>query len=291
MCLRCCDNDFDIPICEICIDIQKANLIASERVKCIHPGCQKWATISRPCISAETPEQRVTKYQTNSKKKKKGKKLINKLKVCGCMANYCDEHINKCKICDKILCLNCADHEICWQDGKPCEFCMNILPNKNLHICEICAKPCCDICSSKSYGGPIDIWGGYSMCKSHKEFCNTCKSDKYKIERFKCQVLNCRDYSCIRTCQFESIINTDSKIYVCHYHTGSCSMCFKTYPLTNNQKFKFKDRSNINCCTNCYIPIQKAVNCLLLCLSRGNMYIPGDILDYIIKLIVVDQIV
>jgi len=25
MCLRCCDNDFDIPICEICIDIQKAN--------------------------------------------------------------------------------------------------------------------------------------------------------------------------------------------------------------------------------------------------------------------------
>jgi hypothetical protein len=292
MCLQCCNDDFAIPICEVCIDIQQAQLSASERTRCVEKDCNKWATISQPCISAETPENIVILSKKAFRKLKNGKQLPIKtaenLKECGAMANYCDEHVKKCMTCDKIICSYCSERKICWQDGQVCGFCQRILPKDSLHVYEVCGNTCCQRCADTN--DRIDIWAGYSMCKRHRKHCDTCKSDKYKANTFKCQIPHCNDYSCIRTCQFPSLITPSAKIYVCHDHIATCLMCYMKYPLTNEKKINFRDGISIHCCTNCYIPNREASDWLLLCLHRMNIRVPRNVLDYIFKLMVVKQI-
>jgi len=286
MCLHCSNDEFDVPFCDDCIDLQTVQLDIAVSVKCSVYDCNDWAVVTQPCISAETHDNPILLSKKAVRKLKAGKTLPKKeLKECGQMAIYCKNHISTCLVCTKVLCPLCAMRKICWQDGKLCGICKKIHPMDNLSFCEVCGKCCCVECID---GDRMEKWAGYIMCRSHRKYCRKCRSDKYEVPTFKCQMIGCDDYSCIRTCQFKSLLKEN--IYVCHGHIAMCLMCANLYPLTNSKKIKFRDGFRIDCCSNCYGPNLDSMNTLMICLRRLNIPIPKDVLGHIFKFLIDGQI-
>jgi hypothetical protein len=126
------------------------------------------------------------------------------------------------------------------------------------------------------------------MCRSHRVHCTICRSDRYETPTFKCQFIGCKEYSCVRTCQFSSLV-PDVKIYVCHGHIGGCFLCHKKFPLTNEKRIYFRNGAIIASCTNCYIPLNQSITGVLLCLKRLQWSIPKNVQEIIFKFLIPGQ--
>lgn len=244
LCLNCVENE-NYSVCQNCKAVQMVSLeLAKPKKKCVYANCCNEATFINKCASLENTH------------------IIDSL---NCLEiSVCNEHVTRCKVCDKMLCHVCAEFKHCKTHLKYC--CVGRhydIPSKIYH-CITCDKSQCLTCFDKKRSTDILLNYDRFICGIHIRACN-CGKLLYDAPMFRCSTPFCTQIACLSGW----FVSSDTlKLNACHKHIFKCYNCKNDHSNIEQNYAKFLEGDCFALCKKCFVNYQNNVLFVLLIFKK-----------------------